>query len=100
MNFSNIHLFKFKRDTLILSLFNEGTCLISALVIFSVLGHMAKISNKEISDVADAGPGLVFVVYPDAINLFPFSPVWAVLFFLMILFIGLDSQVKINKDNF
>lgn len=80
------------RDTIILTCINEATCLLSGFVIFSVLGFMAKTSNVDISQVADSGPGLAFIAYPSAINKLPFSPFWSVLFFLMLIFIGLDSQ--------
>lgn len=40
------------------------------------------------------GPGLVFVVYPQAMAKMPASQVWSVLFFFMMLCLGLNSQVN------
>lgn len=39
------------------------------------------------------GPGLVFVTYPEALATMPGANVWSVLFFLMLLTLGLDSSV-------
>lgn len=53
-------------------------------------------ANKEslpISEVATEGHGLVFQVYPEAIATLPGGPFWAVLFFTMLLTLGLDSAV-------
>ncbi|XP_075912671.1 LOW QUALITY PROTEIN: sodium-dependent proline transporter-like [Petromyzon marinus] len=79
------------RDTLIVALGNCATSLVAGFAIFAVLGHMAQRKGVSVGDVADSGPGLAFVVYPEALALLPFSSVWSILFFLMLLALGVDS---------
>ena len=71
-----------------------------SLVIFSFLGYMAKNLDKDISSVAATGPGLVFTVYPQAISTLLYSPVWSVMFFLMLITLGLDSTVSPFQNTF
>lgn len=80
------------RDCLILSCINSGTSVFAGFVIFSVLGFMAHELNLSIDEVAETGPGLIFIAYPKAIAQMPGAPFWSVCFFFMILLVGLDSQ--------
>nr|XP_042900478.1 sodium-dependent dopamine transporter-like isoform X2 [Parasteatoda tepidariorum] len=80
------------RDALLTSAVNSATSLLSGFVIFSVLGYMAHRANVEVKDVATEGPGLVFIVYPEALATMPGSSFWSVMFFLMLLTLGLDSS--------
>ncbi|KAL3079076.1 hypothetical protein niasHS_014858 [Heterodera schachtii] len=79
-------------DALLTSTINCATSFLAGFVIFSVLGYMSCKSGKPIHDVAQEGPGLVFVVYPEALATMPGATVWSLIFFLMLLTLGLDSS--------
>nr|AKN21421.1 slc6a-1 [Schmidtea mediterranea] len=80
------------RDALIIGVVNASTSLFAGFVVFSVMGFMAHQQNKEVKDVVKSGQGLIFLVYPSALAQLPGSAFWSILFFLMIIFLGLDSQ--------
>lgn len=52
---------------------------------------MAHIQQKSIDRVGLEGPGLVFIVYPEAIAMMAGSVFWSIIFFLMLITLGLDS---------
>ncbi|KPP66307.1 hypothetical protein Z043_115200 [Scleropages formosus] len=80
------------RDTLIVALANSATSILAGFVIFSAIGYMAHVHHLPVDNIATDGPGLVFVVYPEIFSTLPVSQLWASLFFLMLLCLGLDSQ--------
>ena len=57
--------------------------------------YMAHYQNKDIKDVAEQGPGLVFEVYPEAIATLPGSQIWSILFFFTLIMLGMDSAVSL-----
>jgi len=81
------------RDCLVTSAVNSFTSLFSGFVIFTYLGYMARSQGKDIENVADQGPGLVFEVYPQAVATLPGSQFWAVIFFFMLIMLGMDSAM-------
>ncbi|CAL8129654.1 unnamed protein product [Orchesella dallaii] len=79
------------RDAIITSTINCLTSFLAGFVIFSVVGHMSKIQNKKIDELGIDGPGLIFIVYPEAIASMVVPNFWSVIFFLMLITLGLDS---------
>ncbi|KAG1672550.1 Sodium-dependent dopamine transporter [Nymphon striatum] len=80
------------RDALLTSGINCLTSFLAGFVIFSVLGYMAEQAQQEVADVTKEDMGLVFVVYPEAISTMPGATFWAIIFFLMLITLGLDSS--------
>ncbi|XP_068456191.1 sodium- and chloride-dependent GABA transporter ine [Clinocottus analis] len=80
------------KDTLTIAIINSVTSILAGFVIFSAFGYMSHLQGIPVSDLAVDGPGLVFIVYPQAFANMPVSQLWAVIFFFMLLCLGLDSE--------
>ena len=78
---------------------NSLTSFYSGFVIFTFLGYMAVGMKKDIENVASEGYGLVFQVYPEAISTLPFAQLWCLLFFFMLVTLGLDSAVSSSSSH-
>ncbi|XP_048776130.2 uncharacterized protein LOC125680508 isoform X2 [Ostrea edulis] len=72
-----------------------GDTVMSLLAGFSVFAMMGVLSNEldtDIEKVITSGIGLAFIVNPAAMSYFPIAPLWSILFFLMIIMLGLSTQ--------
>ncbi|XP_060077340.1 sodium- and chloride-dependent glycine transporter 2-like [Ylistrum balloti] len=85
------------RDTFVMAIAGEATSVFGGLVIFSALGFMAHQANVPLTDVAKSGPGLGFVAYPMALAQMPLPNLWAVLFFIAMITLGLDTQFTLTE---
>ncbi|XP_071821796.1 sodium- and chloride-dependent neutral and basic amino acid transporter B(0+)-like isoform X2 [Apostichopus japonicus] len=85
-------------DSLFVAIANCCTSVFAGFVIFSVIGFMAETLGKEVDDVVDQGFGLAFVAYPAAVAHMPGTVLWAILFFFMLITLGLDSQFAIMEN--
>ncbi|KAK4882997.1 hypothetical protein RN001_006316 [Aquatica leii] len=92
------------RDVYIISLANMFTSVYAGFAIFGMLGFLAKQLDVPIEKVATTGPGLAFVAYLEALLRIPFPHLWSMLFFIMLLSLGLGSQfagievIKMDPD--
>ncbi|XP_057316090.1 sodium- and chloride-dependent transporter XTRP3-like [Hydractinia symbiolongicarpus] len=103
------------RDALLVSCVNCGTSIFAGIVIFGILGYKANVNynhcQKEPSSfVAPAqvngtcdktyflnqvaqGPGLTFIAFTEAMSTMSVPQLWSVMFFLMLLTLGIGSML-------
>uniref|UniRef100_A0A8B9RAZ2 Transporter n=1 Tax=Astyanax mexicanus TaxID=7994 RepID=A0A8B9RAZ2_ASTMX len=88
------------RDCFMLCLLNSCTSVVAGFAVFSVLGFMAHEHGKPIAEVAESGPGLAFIAYPQAVAMIPLPQLWAVCFFIMVILLCVDTQVKTQTHTY
>ena len=68
------------------------TSFTASFAIFSVIGYGAYKLQRPVEKVAQAGAGLAFVVYPKVLATLPGAVFFSIIFFLMLICVGLSSQ--------
>ncbi|OQR66232.1 hypothetical protein BIW11_14290 [Tropilaelaps mercedesae] len=79
-------------DSTIIIIADVLTSFLGGIAIFSVLGYMSVTYGVPVDEVAKAGQGLAFVVYPEALTTFWCPQLWSVIFFVMLYLLGIDSE--------
>ncbi|PKM89606.1 MAG: sodium-dependent transporter [Firmicutes bacterium HGW-Firmicutes-12] len=75
---------------------NHGFELFAAIGVFSVLGYMAQAQGVPVAEVASAGVGLAFIVFPQAISAMPaLQGLVGAIFFTTLVFAGFTSFISI-----
>lgn len=80
----------------IMAFSNSGFEFLAAIGVFAVLGFMAATTGSDVKEVAAAGVGLAFVVFPKIVNAFPaLNGLFGALFFLSLIIAGFTSLISI-----
>ncbi|MEJ1285965.1 solute carrier family 6 (neurotransmitter transporter) member 20B [Cricetulus griseus] len=91
-----------QKHAIIVSIINSSTSIFASIVTFSIYGFKATFNyenclNKCITGVfysqAVQGTGLAFIVYTEAIKNMEVSQLWSVLYFFMLLMLGMGSML-------
>jgi len=82
---------KILRASYMVPIMNSATSLYAALGMFAFVGHVAHVLNLPIEKVSTSGLDLAFVAYPGMINMLAGSNFWAIIFFMMLVTLGIDS---------
>ncbi len=79
------------RDALLIGFCNSLTSLYAGFTVFGVIGFLAEIKEQDIDEVVTEGPGLAFIVYPEAVSNMVAAPFFSFLFFFMLNLLAMSS---------
>jgi len=73
-----------------LPVMNSATSIYAAITIFTFLGHVSHVTGVDIGKISDGGMDLAFVAYPGLLGTLKGSNFWALIFFFMLVTLGVD----------
>ncbi|CAF0795409.1 unnamed protein product [Adineta ricciae] len=79
-------------DALISVIANFAASFLAGFVVFSALGHMSYRLGKSITTVVGEGASISFIAYPEILATFKYPTFFSIIFFLMVINLGLDSD--------
>ncbi len=83
----------------VVSFANCATSFFAGFAVFSILGYLAVQNGVSVDKVIGSGPGLAFVIYPQAISKLPggiiTQSLFGIAFFFMLLTLGIDSAFSL-----
>ncbi len=82
-------------DAIWTAVLNSTVSILAGFVVFGTLGFLALQSGVLIDDVAASGPGLAFVVFPEALSQMPAAGIFSLIFFVMLLTLGISSAISL-----
>lgn len=83
------------RDAFVVGIGDALTSIFGGVVIFGVLGYMSHELLVPIDEVATQGAGLAFIIYASAVTFLPVAPLWAILFMLVLISVGIGTQFTV-----
>ena len=84
----------------IIGIADLATSFIGGIAIFATLGGMAFATGNmvPVDEVVKGGPGLAFVAFPYALAQLPGAAWWSLIFFFMLVTLGIDSAFSITES--
>ena len=77
---------------------NSSISIVAGFVVFATLGFLATQHGEPVPDVVQSGPGLAFIVFPEALSLMPLPWLFTALFFIVLLTLGIDSAFSLIES--
>ncbi|XP_070198562.1 uncharacterized protein [Littorina saxatilis] len=79
------------RDALLVCVGDTLMSIMSGFAVFAMVGVLSEKLGASVRDVIQSDVGMTFIVYPAALMSFPVPSLWSILFFLMLVTMGLGT---------